>query len=209
MPRNWLGLGSVVLALVAGCQKQGPLPGQSEVPPPGYDEGDDGACTTLVKEGSTLLANKTEGWGIILPGEAWELDCADSSRVSAKLSSDLGESLLLGVTRAEGMPADERQHLDAIQVRARRVLPEAGARLAKPRFVRARASAKSEEKTVLVYQVLADAFERQGMVSYHGWSVVHTAGGAVFECHLTAASKKRLDWPRVLAEILSSCTAAH
>src|SRR5688572_14833926 len=166
MPWNRLARGSIALALLVGCQKQGPLPGQSDVPPPGYGE-DEGACRTQVKDGSTLIANLTSGWGVILPGDAWELDCTDPARVSGKLSSNLGESLLLGVSRAESMPADERKHLDAILVRAKRVLPEAGARLASPRFVVAQASPKSEEKTVLVYQVLADAFERQGMVSFH------------------------------------------
>jgi hypothetical protein len=207
MRADWLP-GALLLALVAGCQKQELLPGQSEVPPPGYDDAESGACKTLVKDGSTLIANRASGWGIILPGEAWELDCADPSRVSAKLSSNLGESLLLGVARAESMPADERQHLDAIHVRAKRVLPAAGARLANPRVVVARASPKSEQKSVFVYQVLADAFEREAMVSFHGWSVVHTPDG-VFECHLNAASKKRLDWPELLARILSSCTPAR
>ncbi len=196
----------LLVVLLAGCQKQGTLPGQSDVPPPGYEEG---TCETLVKDGSTLIANRESGWGIILPGEGWELDCADATRVSAKLSSNLGESLLLSVARAESMPDDERKHLDAIQTRARRILPEAGARLANPRLVVARASASSDKKTVLVYQVLADAFAREGMVSYHGWSVVHTAAGNVFECHLNATSKKRIDWPEVLGGILSSCTSGR
>jgi len=207
------GFALVVLALVfvlvlGGCQKQGPLPGQSEVPPPGYGDGE-GGCETLVKDGSTLIANRESGWGIILPDQGWELDCADATRVSAKLSSELGESLLLSVARAESMPADERKHLEAIHARARHILPEAGARLANPRYVVARASASSDEKTVLVYQVLADAFVREGMVSYHGWSVVHTAAGDVFECHLNVTSKKRLDWPGVLGRILASCTSGR
>jgi len=203
----------VTLALLApvgfavACAKQGPLPGQSDVPPPGYGEPETGYCTTAVKEGSTLLASKEDGWGVVLPGDAWELDCSNPERVSSKLSSDQGESLLFSVSLAEGMPEDERAHLDAIHARAKRVLPQAGARLAKPRFIVARASPSSDEKTVFVYQVMADTFERQKMVSYHGWSVVKNDRGSIFECHLNATSKKLLDWPDLLAKVLSSCIA--
>jgi hypothetical protein len=167
-------------------------------------------CKTVVKDGSTLIASRTDGWGIVLPGDAWELDCSDPSRVTAKLSSNLGESLLLTVSRADAEYAGEREHLDAIHVRAKGVLPQAGARLAKPRFIVARASSSSEAKTVFVYQVMAEAFERQQMVSYHGWSVVRSDGGdggSAFECHVNAVSKKLLDWPDLLAKVLSSCTA--
>lgn len=202
---HWIGL--VVLLVLVGCQKQGPLPGQSDVPPLGYGEEEAGTCRTAVKEGSTLVASTVDGWGVVLPGDAWELDCANPERVSAKLSSNLGESLLFTVSLAEGMPENEREHLDAIHVRAKGVLPRAGARLAKPRFIVARASSKTDAKTVFVYQVMANAFEQQKMVSYHGWSVVQNDRGAVFECHLSATSKKLLDWPDLIARVLSSCIA--
>jgi hypothetical protein len=197
----------VVVGLAVACAKQGPLPGQSDVPPPGSEEAETGYCTTAVKEGSTLLASKEDGWGVVLPGDAWELDCSNPERVSAKLSSNMGESLLFSVTLADSMPDDEREHLDAIHARAKKVLPQAGARLKEPRFIVARASSKSDEKTVFVYQVMADAFERQKMVSYHGWSVVKNDRGSIFECHLNATSKKLLDWPDLLAKVLSSCIA--
>src|SRR5688572_15676677 len=102
--RAWCAGVLVVCLLASACEKQGLLPGQSDVPPPGYGDGDSGACETRVQDGSTLVANRTSGWGIILPEEGWELDCADPARVSAKLSSTLGESLMLGVARAESMP---------------------------------------------------------------------------------------------------------
>jgi hypothetical protein len=196
-----------LVGALAACAKQGPLPGQSDVPPPGSEEAETGYCKLAVSEGATLLASREEGWGVVLPGDAWVLDCSNPERVSAKLTSNLGESLLFTVTQAAGMPDGEREHLDAIHARAKRVLPEAGAQMKDPRFVVARASPKTDEKTVFIYEVKADAFERQNMVSYHGWSVVKNDRGTVFECHLNATSKKRLDWPDLVAKVLSSCIA--
>ena len=86
------GIALWVVLVAAGCQKQGPLPGQSDVPPLGYGEDETGTCKTVVKEGSTLVASTVDGWGVVLPGDAWELDCTNPARVSAKLSSNLGES---------------------------------------------------------------------------------------------------------------------
>src|SRR5512134_314734 len=127
--------------MTAACAKQGgPLPGQSEVPPPGEEGAETGYCTRAVQDGSTLLASKEDGWGVVLPGDAWELDCSNPERVSAKLSSDLGESLIFTVAVAHGMPDDERQHLDAIHARAKRVLPQAGAQMKAPRFIVARSA---------------------------------------------------------------------
>jgi hypothetical protein len=194
--------------VVAACAKQGPLPGQSDVPPPGMEDVETGYCSLAVEDGSTLLASKEDGWGVVLPGDAWELDCSNPERVSAKMSSNLGESLLFTITLARAMEDDEREHLDAIHTRAKKVLPQAGARLKDPRFIVARASPKTDEKTVFVYRVMADAFERQKMVSYHGWSVVKNGQGEVFECHLNATSKKLLDWPDLISKVLSSCISA-
>jgi hypothetical protein len=102
----------------------------------------------------------------------------------------------------EGAPEDERQHLDATHLRAKKILPQAGARLAKPRFIVG--GSATDEKTVFVYQVLADAFEKEQLVSYHGWAVLRTRPDSADEFHLNATSKKRLDWPQLLATVLGT-----
>jgi hypothetical protein len=194
----------LVAFLANGCHKDGPLPGQSDVPPPGTSDSDE-PCQAVTAQGSTLLASKASGWGIVLPGDAWEVECADSDHANGKLASTLGESLIVSVTRVDGEPNDERDHLDAIYTRAIKVLPQAGAKAGPPKFVLARATARSPEKTVLVYEVLAEGFSQAGMRNFHGWSIVRVEQGSTYECHLSATIKKQIDWPEVLAKHLSSC----
>jgi hypothetical protein len=198
-----------VLGGAAACQKSGTqkLPGQSDVPPP--DEPTTGgrgrACQVAEAEGSTLLASKDGGWGMVIPGQGWELACRDAAHGSAKLASDRGETLLVTVTRVGDAPKDPNEHLDAIYRRAQRVLPNAGASAGEPKFVVARATPKSPDKPVLVYQVHAPELERGGFKSYHGWSVLHTSRGDVYECHLSATIRKQIDWANMLSQYLATC----
>jgi len=58
---------------------------------------------------------------------------------------------------------------------------------------------------VLVYQVFAPQFEKDNLRAFHGWSVLRTDEGGIYECHLSATIRKQLDWAQVLGKYLSSC----
>jgi hypothetical protein len=192
----------------AGCRpSDAKLPGQSDVEePPGEATFErEQACRGAASEGTTLFASKEAGWGIVLPGDAWELSCADAGHATGKMSSERGESLHLTVTRVENPPANEHLHLIAIYTRAKSALPKAGADASPARIVVARATPQSPEKPVLIYQVFASEFEQNGLRSFHGWSVTETRFGATYECHLSATIRKDLDWPELLAKHLASC----
>jgi hypothetical protein len=193
---------------VVGCQKNGsqPLPGQSEVPPPEESTSDgEQACQGIAAQGSTLFASKAGGWGIVLPGEGWQLSCRSAEQGSGKLVSNRAESLLVTVTRVDGAPAQVPEHLDAIYTRAASLLPQAGAKPGQPKIIIAQATPKSPEKQVLVYQVHAAELEKAKLKSYHGWSIMRTGYGEVYECHLSATIRKDIDWAQTLSKYLSSC----
>src|SRR6185295_1132756 len=148
----------LVCALFLGCQKRDSLlPGQSDVPGPD-EPAPAQPCKAVSSEGSTLLASKLGGWGILLPGDAWELECSDPDNASGKMQSNKGESLILSIKRVDQAPLSERKHLDTIYQRAKETLPKAGAKPGEPQLVVGRATPKSPEKTVLVYQVFAPQF---------------------------------------------------
>jgi hypothetical protein len=188
--------------------RDGQLPGQSDVEEPGPGEAPierEHACRSVVSEGTTLFASKDAGWGIVLPGDAWQLTCADAMTAKGKMASDRGESLMMTVTRIPNPPAKELLHLDAIYQRAQAALPGAGAAAGRPKVIVARAAVQAPERSVLVYQVHAAEFEQAGLKSFHGWSVLQTRFGATYECHLSATVRKDLDWPELLAKHLATC----
>ena len=194
-----------VCGLVLACQKRDTLlPGQSDVPGPDEPQAAQ-PCKAVSSDGSTLLASKLAGWGILLPGDAWELECPDVDHASGKMTSNRGESLILSITRVDQAPLSEKKHLDIIYQRARATLPKAGAKPGEPEHVVGRATPSSPQKTVLVYQVFAPQFEKDNVRNFHGWSVVRTEEGGIYECHLSATIRKDLDWAQVLGKHLSSC----
>jgi hypothetical protein len=113
--------------------------------------------------------------------------------------------LILTISRVDQAPLSERKHLDTIYQRARAVLPTKGAKPGEPQHVVGRASPRSPEKTVLVYQVHAPQFDQDNVRNFHGWSVLRTEAGGIYECHLSATIRKQLDWPHVLGKYLASC----
>jgi len=205
--RRRLWVGAVVLACAAACQKSGEekLPGQSDVPPPDEPTTDNRACQGVAVENSTLFASKDAGWGMVLPGQGWELDCPDMNRGRAKLASDRGETLLATVTRVDNAPVDPNAHLDAIYQRAVETLPKAGAKPGAPKFVVGQATPKSPQKPILVYEVHAAELEQGGFKSYHGWSILRTSRGDAYECHLSATIRKDIDWVETLSKYLATC----
>jgi hypothetical protein len=206
--RFWVA--AVSLGCVLGCQKSGEekLPGQSDVPPPDEPTTGQRACQGVEVQDSTLFASKDGGWGMVLPGQGWELDCPDMNRGKGKLASNRGETLLVTITRVDNPPLDPNVHLDQIYRRAVATLPKAGASAGEPKFVVAQATPKSPQKPVLVYQVHAAELEQGGFKSYHGWSILRTTRGDAFECHMSATIRKDIDWAETLSKYLATCLPA-
>jgi hypothetical protein len=192
---KWHFIVAGMVAAACGGSKPAEAPGRSYA----------GECMTEKRQDATLVGHPHSGWSIVVPGAGWETDCSNPEAATAKLESTLGELLMLNMTRTDDAPADPDAHFQAIYARAIEASGKLGATVDEPRFVLASSEPGSPEKTVMVYQVHADQFERAGVRNIHGWALLDTNDGATYECHLSAMVKKAGDFSAVLARYLSTC----
>lgn len=189
--RKASSLSAVALALCftapLGCG------GKSEPPPkaptPSAEEGlapasAEPRCVVRVSPDQKLteIVSQRDGYGLLLPGNSWDVQCDEEQILFA--SSDL----LLHVSVLEGDPlqTDPEQYLRDIYERSAEQLKAHGWEAASPRVAEVSSPAlPNYRRLALFHEVLGVEAEGRPMKSVHGWTTMRTKNDVPLDYHVS------------------------
>lgn len=180
---------AVALPLLAGAGCGG---GKSEQPSktPATTAGrlvpasSEGRCAVRISPDKKLteITSQQDGYGLLLPGSTWDIQCNDEHILFA--SSDL----LLHVSVVEGDPTqmNPEQYLRNIYERSATQLEAHGWEAAAPRVAEVKSPAiPTYTRLALFHEVIGVEAEGQPMKSIHGWTSMRTKNDVPLDYHVS------------------------
>jgi hypothetical protein len=177
--------------LVVGCGSGSGTPAASGTTPAEETATPtEASCDAAVdtEQHATAVRDHEHDFGLILPGEDWELDCEPAAQQGAEtflLGRSASLALIVSVNpfgRDRGM--DERQELQALVDRVREGSESAGLGIDHVELEEERIS-DEVSRIVLSYEVTGEALEREQVRSIHAWTLLWMEDDRILSMHLS------------------------
>jgi hypothetical protein len=131
----------------------------------------------------TEIISQQDGYGVLLPGGTWDVQCDESQILFA--SSDL----LLHVSIVQGDPtgqADPERYLRTIYERSAEQLKAHGWEAGAPRVAEVVSpNSPQYRRLALFHEVLGVKSEGQALKSIHAWTTMRTKADSVLDYHVS------------------------
>jgi len=188
---------SLPLLFAAGCggakNAEAPAKAPAVTTSSRRDAGSAGRCAVRVSPDKKLteIISQHDGYGVLLPGGTWDVQCDEKLILFA--SSDLRLSVSIEQGDSQG-PTDPEQYLRIVYDKAAALLKAHGWEAGAPRVAEVSSpSSPSYRRVALFHEVLGVQADGQPMKSIHAWTMMRTKQSNPLDYHV-AWTGPESDW---------------